>query len=279
MAKSRTPPSSSKPRFPQDEHDWLIRRFAYELFIAMITVTALTVMIAYYFVPLPPEVDQVLVLVDFMYALVLLADFGIRLRYETHRVRYFFTVGWLDLLGSLPGLPLLRVLRIVRLWITFSYVRKETYADIRADARSRLAENTLLVVGYITLLVITLGSIAIVLVEPGAADTNIRTGADAMWWALVTVATVGYGDTYPTTSQGRIVGVVMILVGVGLFSVLTSYLASTFVNRGNDDEIAQLRDEMREVKNLLWQMQADHSQPTADQTHSATAQEPRAPAG
>ena len=53
-----------------------------------------------------------------------------------------------------------------------------------------------------------------------------------MWWSLVTISTVGYGDEYPVTVEGRIIGVFMILVGVALFTTLTSYLASNFTDRG-----------------------------------------------
>jgi voltage-gated potassium channel len=63
---------------------------------------------------------------------------------------------------------------------------------------------------------------------------NISTGGDAFWWAFVTITTVGYGDRYPTTGLGRIMAMVLMTVGVGVFGVLTSYMASVFL--APDDE-------------------------------------------
>ncbi len=129
---------------------------------------------------------------------------------------------------------------------------------MRVAARRRLAESTLLVVAAVGLVVITLGSIAIVLVEAPSPEANIRTGSDAVWWALVTIATVGYGDRYPVTDAGRIIGVVMIILGVSIFSVLTSFIASVFIKRSTpndrgeaDNELAALRAEVAALRHRL----------------------------
>jgi hypothetical protein len=68
-------------------------------------------------------------------------------------------------------------------------------------------------------------------IEKPAPNGNILTGEDAVWWSIVTIATVAYGDRYPTTPEGRLIGPLMIIVGVSLFSVLTSFIATTFVAR------------------------------------------------
>jgi hypothetical protein len=64
--------------------------------------------------------------------------------------------------------------------------------------------------------------------EANAPKANIKTASDALWWGVVTMATVGYGDQYPVTNPGRIAGVFEMTVGVGIFSVLTSFLANWF---------------------------------------------------
>ena len=111
-------------------------------------------------------------------------------------------------------------------------IKRVTPAEIEAQARERSAESVLYVTVVISLIVITIGSILIVWVEVEAPGAEITSGNDAMWWSLVTVSTVGYGDEYPVTIAGRIIGVFMILVGVALFTTLTSYLASNFTDRG-----------------------------------------------
>ncbi len=70
--------------------------------------------------------------------------------------------------------------------------------------------------------------------ENGARGSTIHNYGDALWWAIVTVTTVGYGDKYPVTAGGRGVAVVLMLVGIGLIGVLTATVASYFVEEKAD---------------------------------------------
>jgi voltage-gated potassium channel len=70
---------------------------------------------------------------------------------------------------------------------------------------------------------------AILWAESRTPDTNIRTASDALWWAYVTITTVGYGDRYPVTGWGRVVGVLLLSTGVGLFAVITGFIANAFL--------------------------------------------------
>ncbi|HHW87719.1 MAG TPA: two pore domain potassium channel family protein [Chloroflexi bacterium] len=106
----------------------------------------------------------------------------------------------------------------------------------------------LTLVVLVVMIVIIIGSILIVLIEAPMPGANIKTGDDAVWWAIVTVSTVGYGDTYPMTPAGRLIGAAMIVMGVSLFSVLTSYIATQFMARrriSSVSEVELLRQEMR----------------------------------
>jgi len=78
------------------------------------------------------------------------------------------------------------------------------------------------------------GAWLVLLFEEKAKDGNIHSYPDALWWAIVTVTTVGYGDRYPTTEGGRAVAVVLMLVGIGLIGVLTATVASVFVKEHTD---------------------------------------------
>lgn len=220
----------------------------YELFIVVVMINALVIMGAYYLLPVPIEVKQVLYILDSLNAFILLADFFHRLYRAPNRLRYLISLGWLDLIGSLPGLPILRLARVPRLVALVKLVNRETPEEVRQDARRSLASSTLLSTILIVLVVVTVGSILIVLVESNAPTGNILTGEDAVWWSIVTIATVGYGDRFPTTDIGRLIGVAMIVVGVSLFSVLTSFIATTFVARRRSleqkSEDGALRDEI-----------------------------------
>ena len=79
-------------------------------------------------------------------------------------------------------------------------------------------------------------SIAILQVED-TTNSNIKTAEDAIWWAYVTVTTVGYGDKFPVTTEGRIIAAALMTVGVGLFGTFTGFLASYFVSDQNKTSV------------------------------------------
>jgi len=87
----------------------------------------------------------------------------------------------------------------------------------------------LLGVLFVTLMLTEVASVLVLAIEIRAEGSNIQTPSDALWWTYVTVATVGYGDRYPVTDAGRVVGVVTMTVGVVLFGALTAFLADTFI--------------------------------------------------
>ena len=78
-------------------------------------------------------------------------------------------------------------------------------------------------------LVLQFGSLTMLYLEEHAPGANITTASDALWYTIVTISTVGYGDYYPVTNPGRIAGVVIIVVGVGIFGTFTGYLANLFL--------------------------------------------------
>jgi voltage-gated potassium channel len=91
-------------------------------------------------------------------------------------------------------------------------------------------------VGSVTLLLIFLCSFAVFYFEYNETEANIHSLWDSFWWAIVTVGTVGYGDRYPVSVAGRLVGLLLIFSGVGLMSLLTATIASVFVEKKIKEE-------------------------------------------
>lgn len=202
---------------------------SYELFIAALSVISI-INIVLALVISDPAVRNVVTIVDTGLCVVFFADFLGRLRRAESKRGYFFRqLGWLDLLGSLPfpGLRIARVFRVVRVVRLVRAVGMKTLIDKVLHDRASSALYTVLV---LCVLVIEYGSIFELVANRASPDANITTASDSVWYTIVTITTVGYGDKYPVTNPGRIVGVLIMVVGVGLFGVLTGYLANTFLS-------------------------------------------------
>lgn len=182
---------------------------------------------------------------------VFLADYVLRLALADHRWR-FVRQNWVDGLAVL--LPLLRPLRVL------SLVRVARVLDRRltTSLHGRVA-------AYVTLtasLVVFMASLAVYDAERGAPGASITSYGDAVWWALTTITTVGYGDEYPVTGEGRLVAVLLMVSGIALLGVVTAAVASWFVGRvaeaaqAQDDaddaallvEVRELADEVRRLR-------------------------------
>jgi voltage-gated potassium channel len=119
------------------------------------------------------------------------------------------------------------------------------------EARTAIRHRTFSFVGMAGLLVISLATLGIYAVERNG-DGPIQTPADALWWAMATITTVGYGDVYPKTPLGRAIAVFLMLAGISLFGLLTARIASLFVK---DDEGATLDPRLDEVLRRLEQVE------------------------
>jgi voltage-gated potassium channel len=203
------------------------KNYLYEIFILAISLLAI-INILVTLITSDPGMDQVLVIVNFAISLILLFDFCFRFFTSKRKFHYFFyRYGWLDLLGSFPiyWLPVFRIVRILRV---VRFLRQSGIAAISHAIRSNPASSVLVSVSFLVLLVLQIGSYLIIGVEARSMNANITHPVDALWWALVTVTTVGYGDRYPVTDLGRVIGSLTILLGVIMFSVLTSFFTSKF---------------------------------------------------
>ena len=201
----------------------------YELFIAALSVISIFNIVLSLAVR-DPAVRNVIDIVDTGLCIAFLADFLGRLRKAESKSGYFFRhLGWLDLLGSLPlpGLRIARIFRVARVVRLVRAVGMRTLVDKVVHDRAGTALYSVLL---FVVLVIEYGAIFELLTNRNAPNANIHTASDAVWYVIVTISTVGYGDEYPVTNPGRIVGVVIIVTGVGLFGVLIGFLSNAFLS-------------------------------------------------
>lgn len=208
----------------------------YELFALVISVAALLVVAALVGAPLRPETRELLETADLALCGFFFADFLRSLARADHRWRYLYTWGWLDLAASIPAVDALRfgrLGRIVRILRLLRVVKASRMLMLALRYRRR--ESAAWAAALVTLVMLFGSSIAILELER-RGDGNIHTAEDALWWSIVTMTTVGYGDHYPVTRGGRLVAVALMAVGVGLFGTLSGMAASWFTEPVLADE-------------------------------------------
>ena len=122
---------------------------------------------------------------------------------------------------------ILRIFRLIRVYRLLRDVGIRTIGRALIKDRAGSSLYILLLMG---IFVLEFGSLTMLRVEQYAPGANITTASDAIWYTIVTISTVGYGDQYPVTDAGRIIGAGIIVVGVGIFGTFTGYLANFFLS-------------------------------------------------
>lgn len=219
MAKRR----ERKPRARSE-----LKNLSYEVFIGILSIMSI-VNLALALLLKDPELREILLVMNAIFSIIFLIDFTYRITTAPSASRYFFVqFGWADLLASLPfaELKILRLFRVFRVIRLMRQIGPRTIARRIIRDRANSALLTLLLMGV---LVLQYGSLAMLKVEEHANGANITNASDALWYTIVTISTVGYGDKYPITNAGRLIGSFIIIVGVGIFGTFTGYLANAFL--------------------------------------------------
>jgi len=207
----------------------------YEIFIAGLSILSILNLVLLIVVK-DPALQPVVWVMNAILSLILFIDFLVRLRTAESRSGYFLRdYGWADLLASLP-LPQLKILRLFRLGRVYRLMKDYGAKNIGRSLLKERAGSALLTLLFIAILVLEFGSLWMLYLESKSPDSNITTASDAIWYVIVTISTVGYGDQYPVTNPGRILGAVIIVLGVAIFGTLTGYLANLFLSPGQSDD-------------------------------------------
>jgi voltage-gated potassium channel len=227
------------------------------------------------FLPLSDETISLLQIYDNLICVIFLVDFFLNLRGASPKSAYFMGErGWLDLLGSIPSLGLafkysgiLRLARLSRLARIGRLLGREQRGDLIRDVIQNRSQYTALITILLTLIVISTASVLVLQFESQSPDANIQSGGDSLWYSIVTITTVGYGDRYPVTLGGRITAVFVMITGIGIIGALASILSSALVGPQPsldeaegpgessatkiEQELAALKNEMAELRQLF----------------------------
>src|SRR6195952_2605916 len=206
-----------------------LKNTGYEIFIGILSILSIVNLILVYAVVHDESLQAVLAVMNGLFSIIFLGDFIYRFVTAPARWTYFFKhFGWADLLASLP-FPQFKILRVFRLIRVYRLLEEIGPKKIwRTLVRDR-AGSALMVLLLLGIFVLEFGSLTMLYIEKDAAGANITSASDAVWYIIVTISTVGYGDQYPVTAAGRICGAVIIVIGVGIFGTFTGYLATLFL--------------------------------------------------
>ena len=206
----------------------------YEIFIGALSLLSLLNLVLYALMH-DASNQQVIQVMDLLFSFLFLADFSMRMVRADSKSGYFFRqFGWADLLGSLP-FPQVKVLRIFRVLRVYRLLRRYGIRRIMRSLLTDRAGSALYTLLFIGIVVLQFGSLGVLHAEKGQPGANIETAGDALWYSIVTMSTVGYGDKYPVTPHGREIGTLIIIVGVGIFGTLTGFLANVFLSPKSED--------------------------------------------
>jgi voltage-gated potassium channel len=191
-------------------------------------------------------------------------DYLVRLVLAKQRGRWFVR-NLLDLL--IVALPVLRPLRLLRLLALLKILNRQAASSLRG--------RVIVYVSTSAALIIFCAALAVLDAERKNPKANIATFGDALWWSATTVTTVGYGDRYPTTNQGRFVAVGLMLSGIALIGVVTASFASWLVDRVRAEEEESRTATQRDIAQLsakIDRLQRDLR--AGDETRTANGESP-----
>lgn len=222
----------------------------YELIMVLLAIVVAINLYMNFFVDLSTNQALLVDRVDMILLWIFIVDYTVRLIKAENRIR-FVKSNWIDLVAIMPFDMAFRVFRLARL------VRiVKVFRLIRAGVMLRrffsvplkiLHTNNLGRVLSVTIVLIILGAMGIYAVEE-----KVNSFGDALWWSIVTTTTVGYGDISPASTGGRIIAVLLMIIGIGTIGMLTGSIATYFLSdkKQNDDLMNLIHDKIGNLPNL-----------------------------
>ncbi len=187
-------------------------------------VYTITFVYPIYWYPVGSSVKSLCSILNYVSWAAFAVDYLVQMKLAPDNKKYFKT-HLLELI--LVVVPFFRPLRALRALIF------TTQASVRS--KLTLIKSIPLVMTAAALLMIIIMGAAILDIERSAPGSNIHTPMDALWWGLVTITTIGYGDKFPVTTEGRLIAGVLIVFGVAMISTITASFAAWILSQDKDD--------------------------------------------
>lgn len=228
-----------------------------EAFIIILIITDLFLLILMTFIDLPAYTVDIIIKFDFFVCVVLFFEFILKIRNEEKKLHYVHK-NWIDIVAMIPldflilisgdflgFLRFIRLLRVVRVVILLKKGQKNILEFLR--------KTKLLHGAVIFLFILAAGTVSFFLLEHGSND-DVDSYDDALWYVIVTITTVGYGDISPESVGGRMADAIIMIAGVFFMSLLTASLASIMVEKESKEEAEK---NLKEMKSEMEKMRLD----------------------
>lgn len=179
--------------------------------------------------------------VEIFTVLVFTVEYLLRIYVANKKFKFIFSLfGLIDFLAILPfylamGLDLrsLRALRFLRLFRIFKLVRYNKAMNHFSRAIKSAKEQIFLFI-FITLILIYFSAVGIYYFENEAQPQHFSSIFDSLWWAIITLTTVGYGDVYPITVGGKVFTFIILMIGLGIVAIPTGIISSALTHSVDD---------------------------------------------
>jgi voltage-gated potassium channel len=235
MTEARVEPAPARGSRRDQFNAWFVRHeIAWELAMAALAV----VYVALGFIvddakAAQPEIEAAELILTGIFAV----EFGSRILAARSR-RDYFRGHWIDLVALVPPIRVARVLRLLRLLRLVRAFAGIYRAGMHVNGLARHKGFAWLLLAWLGVMVVC--SAWLYIAEHGV-NKAVDNPFDALWWGVVTLTTVGYGDVTPVTTEGRIAAMVLMLLGIGLFgaitATITSYLLSHESGHGSESSL------------------------------------------
>lgn len=200
--------------------------------IAILSILSIGVISITFFIDIDSELFQLLEYFDFLLCLFFFVDFIKQLSQSQNKWRYFYTYGWIDLLSSLPVINEFRYARVLRIFRIIRLIKSyKLLVEFLKNNRAQTVYGSV-----ILLMVLSIFTCTYFVLYLEEYVGNIQTAEDALWWAFITITTVGYGDYYPVTNEGKLIASFLIVNGLVGFGALISFLNSSLNRLHIDSE-------------------------------------------
>jgi len=235
----------------------VLSNIRWESFIAALSIlTVINALIILY--PGPDSTDGVAAIIQAALTPFIIADFLARFFQAESKIGYMIRgLGWADLLSIFyfNGMRLFRVFSIYRF---FKYVWRRDRQETLNKLASQRSEGTLLSIILFAIVSVMIAAIYVLRAESSDPTSTINTAGEALWWAYVTVTTVGYGDYAPVTPGGRLVAMLLMAIGVVLIGVAAAYFSNWFLKERpkRRREKLNIDDSILEMRKLIEEQEA-----------------------